>query len=100
MCNCKNVNFGTYGQPNQNRSVVRTPQGRRQEIDNCILPELKTLWKASIKTVESCCGHNKQNGYIAVEDEFIEQMQAMGYVEETRKDLFYPKSIPITNKQL
>jgi len=78
--------------------VVCTPQGRRQEIDNCILPELKTLWFTGIKTVESCCGHNKSNGYIAVEDEFIEQMQAMGYVEETRKDLFYPKSVPIKFK--
>jgi len=98
MCNCKNVNFGTYGQPGQNRSVVCTPQGRRQYIDNCILPELKDLWQKDIKTTESCCGHNKTNGYISVENEFIKQMQILGYVQEVRKEIFYPKSVPITNK--
>ena len=98
MCNCINVNFGTYGQPNQNRTVVSTPQGRRQEIDNCILPELEDLWTQGIKTEESCCGHNKTNGYISVPDEYIEKMLALGYVQEIRKDCFYPRSIPITNK--
>jgi len=101
MCNCpKNAKFGNYGseESRKYRNVVCTPQGRRQEIDNCVLPELKILWSQGIKTIESCCGHNKSNGYIAVADESIQQMQTLGYVEETRKNLFYPKSTPITNK--
>lgn len=93
MCDCKNINFGTF----KNSTGLITPQGERKWIDNCILPEILELWYKGIPTIESCCGHNKHTGYIAVYDFDIHKMYAMGYVEESRTDLFYPKSIPITN---
>ena len=122
MCNCKNVNFGTFGQPNQNRTAVMTCLGKMQEIDNCILDELKHLWEYHIITLASCCGHNKVNGSIIVDESSVEVMKQLGYVEsrefnkytsqeilnmntdernkfhEEGKGWFYPKSIPITNK--
>lgn len=98
-CNCKNIGFGTYGNDNGARTAIITPQGRKQWIDNCLIIELQSLWEMGIKTIESCCGHNKHTGYIAVYDFDIELMKSMGYVEEIRPDLFYPKSISITNKQ-
>ena len=97
MCDCINVQFGTYGQQDQNRTVVCTPQGRRQEIDNCILSELKDLWNKGIITLASCCGHNKINGSIIVED--CDKMKSLGYINwPDHEDWFYPQSIPITNK--
>lgn len=98
MCNCINVNFGTFGQPNQNRTAVMTCLGKVQEIDNCILDELILLWIHGIMTIASCCGHNKINGSIIVDHPFIDWMKQHGYVESEKKNWFYPKSVPITNK--
>ena len=61
-------------------------------IDCCLLKEISTLWENKIKTLECCCGHNKQLGYIAVYKEHIEQMHLMGYeVYPDREDIFFPK---------
>jgi hypothetical protein len=99
MCNCDNIRFGTFGQPNNNRTAVRTSLGLLQEIDNCILDELRDLWKQGILTEASCCGHNKTFGSIIVREDCIDSMLRRNYVQYTdRKDTFYPKSIPITNK--
>ena len=69
-----------------------------QEIDNCILDELRKLWVLGIITVASCCGHNKINGSIIVAFGCITQMKLLGYVESEKLNWFYPKSILITNK--
>jgi hypothetical protein len=100
MCNCNNIGFGTFGQPNQNRTVVDTCYVKRQEIDNCIFEELQILWACKILTEASCCGHNKINGCIIVDDhESARRMRVWGYVEySNHTGWFYPKSIPITNK--
>ncbi len=96
MCNCKNVQFGTFGQPNQNRTAVVTCYGKLQEIDNCILDELQDLWKQGALTDASCCGHNKAIGIISVPGDWVEFMKSKGYVEY-KPECFYPKSLPITN---
>ncbi len=103
MCKCINVGFGTFGQPNQNRTAVLTCWNKLQEIDNCILDELQQLWDLGIKTEASCCGHNLVSGTIIINclySAFI--MRNMGYIEYSDPGLqgfwFYPKSIPITNK--
>ncbi len=109
MCDCENVGFGTFGQPNQNRTAVETCMGRIQEIDNCILAELQYLWKYHIITFASCCGHNKVNGSIIVDESEINKMKLMGYVQadiwpgkrkfhEEESTWFYTKSVAITNK--
>ncbi len=99
MCGCKDhVGFGTFGNSNQNRTITKTCLGQIQEIDNCILDELKDLWYLGIITYASCCGHNKINGSIIVSPRYITQMKLLGYIESDKLDWFYPKSIPITNK--
>ncbi len=98
MCNCKNVDFGTFGQPNQNRTAVMTCTGKMQEIDNCILDELKYLWKYHVITFASCCGHNKINGSIIVDEGSVGIMKQLGYVRAENPTWFYSKSTPITNK--
>lgn len=122
MCDCVNIQFGRFGIKEQNRTSVLACYGKKQKIANCILDELQDLWKQGILTNASCCGHNKKNGGIVVDESFIRQMKLMGYVKSSEfhrytfqeilnlntdemnkfneggKGLFYPKSIPITNK--
>ena len=68
-------------------------------IDVCLIPEVVSLWELGIKTTGCCCGHNKREPYIGVEEEFIPQMKELGYkvhpneLHPTREDSFYPKSI-------
>jgi hypothetical protein len=104
MCNCVDVNFGTYGKDGGARTALVTPLGRERWIDNCLISELQSLWEMGIKTFGSCCGHNKQNGYIDVDNEAIPIMLELGYVSLVKSDgvgshLFFPQSIPITNKR-
>ena len=42
--------------------------GRRQDIDFCIADIVAALNAANIKTSASCCGHNKIEGIISLED--------------------------------
>ena len=97
MCDCKNVGFGTFGQPDQNRTAVMTCYNKLQEIDNCILTELQDLWKQGVLTDASCCGHNKTWGSIGVPEHCVSAMKRRGYIEY-KPTWFYTKSIPITNK--
>ena len=42
--------------------------GKSQFIDFCIADIISALNAANIKTIASCCGHNKINGSIILED--------------------------------
>lgn len=97
MCNCVNIKMGSY----DNQSAVHTPDGKLVGIDNCILDEIKNLWELEIVTVESCCGHNITQGFIAVDQNSIWKMRALGYEPfhikawpYRRDEYFKPKSIP------
>lgn len=49
-------------------------------LEHCIIPELKMLWDAGIKTFCSCCGHgNDDVAYIRVDAGSAGKMLAMGY---------------------
>lgn len=86
---CTGAEFGTY----TGCAAVTTPQGRLADIDACLVPEIVSLWAEGIRTLESCCGHGRISGYIAVPDEHIEQMRGLGYVdEEGHLGCFYPKT--------
>jgi len=67
-------------------------------IDPCIIDEIQMLWDKGILTMGCCCGHNnpKWHPFVNVADEHIDQMLAMGYVQQhydpTRKDTFRLKS--------
>jgi len=76
---------------------MKSPFVRRNEgwvcVDICLSREIAELWHLGINTVESCCGHNKRLGYIAVSGEDISKMEGLGYERELeeRKDIFIPK---------
>ena len=40
-------------------------------IDRCIAPIVKALTNDGIYTAGSCCGHGKNNGYIALHDKRV-----------------------------
>lgn len=88
MCYCKDVGFGSYD--------VAIPVWydrfkRVVGIDYCIVLEVIALWQHDIITIESCCGHNKQFGYIAVDDICVDKMKQLGY-EEFKPNCFYTKT--------
>ena len=97
MCKCKNVEMGSYSNSTVLKTFWKYSTGKYKlcNIDNCLLDEIKKLWKMKIKTLECCCGHNITEGYIAVYPEHIEQMKEMGYELESdrEEDIFYPQSI-------
>lgn len=87
MCHCINIDFGTYA----NATAIKTPTGKIADIDNCILDEVRNLWAKGVITHESCCGHNKAAGYIAVASESIPRMLELGYIAQPdQTDIFYP----------
>ena len=68
-------------------------------IDRCIFYEILYLWACGIRTLGSCCGHNKISGYIWVDKDHIQRMLHMGYevcpdrTDKTRQDSFLPMSV-------
>lgn len=94
MCNCVNIEMGSY----ENQIRVKLPwKDEHAYIDMCIVLELRYLWSKGVKTLESCCGHNKVKGYILVEEESIPIMKELGYENddriENRPEVFFPKSV-------
>lgn len=90
MCLCKNIGFWTY----ENQITV-IYNNKQIWVDFCLAKELWWLWKQWIRTVESCCGHNKELWYIAVREEHIGDMLSLGYEQEKHpdwlKNIFIPK---------
>jgi hypothetical protein len=46
-------------------------EGKVIEVDQCISRLLVVLNNAGIKTLESCCGHGRTDGYILTTDFFL-----------------------------
>lgn len=106
MCQCKNVEMGTF----TNQMLVELPdhmqQYRKQRnldprllsIDSCLVKEIEHLWSEGITTTGCCCGHNQAAPYIGVIEEDIPKMRALGYLvfpieaDLDRTDNFHPKS--------
>lgn len=90
MCNCRNVNIGTY----ENTKIINGI-----ELDKCLVPEIKWLWNNGIETVASCCGHNKIEPSIIVKEKYIDKMRKLGYknkinpIYPKKENLFYSKTI-------
>lgn len=91
MCDCKNIDFGTYENtvgvllpfPTPRYPVVGT---KPISLDRCIALEIIDLWNKGIETLESCCGHNKAESYVSVADMHIDAMLALGYVQKISTD--------------
>lgn len=99
MCDCKNVEIGSYKAA---ITVKRPPhmiskiKGDMVSIDSCILKEIQYLWSLGITTYGCCCGHNKVESMVNVDDKDIDKMLELGYVQnhpdKTRKDTFKLKT--------
>jgi len=83
-CHPSTNHFGTY--QNCAKVLLPFPTERYPEpftkpidIDICILPEVFSLWQKGIQTVESCCGHNREQAYISVVESAVEKMLELGY---------------------
>lgn len=92
MCKCQNISFGSY----ERTTSMKAPFIQRLDgwvcIDTCLVQEIAELWHLGVETIESCCGHNKNSGYIAVQKKFIQQMLDLGYRHEGNgEEFFIPK---------
>lgn len=97
MCKCINIAMGSY-----NRQVsMKDPFNSRKRkdgwvcIDICLCQEIAELWYSGIETLESCCGHNKTNGYIMVQNNSIQKMYDLGYINmhhNNCENFFIPKN--------
>lgn len=86
MCKCVNIDFQTYDRQTSMRMF-----GKWVCIDTCLVQEIAELWFDKIETIECCCGHNKNRGYIAVHKKHIKEMKDKGYKQLPRgKEFFYP----------
>lgn len=78
-CTCVGIEIGGY----DNQVSVRNPFTEKWIcIDSCILPTVIKLWSMGVDTIESCCGHGKMKGYIAVREEGKETMLALGFEQD------------------
>jgi hypothetical protein len=95
MCLCNNIDFGSYA----NQVSMRNPFTEKWVcIDVCLATEIGWLWINGINTIESCCGHGKNSGYIAVEYKDYIRVTGLEYKNLSQKDregdnrqFFYPK---------
>jgi len=82
-CDCKGDEIGTY---TKTIPIVNPFTNKIVDIDKCIVSQILGLWHKGIVTIESCCGHNKLDGYIAVEKQFEKQMLDLGFEPDNRTD--------------
>ena len=66
--------FGDY-----TNMVVFKFDGKRYQVDVCLEDEIKYLLSQGVKTVASCCGHKKTEGFITVEKDSVTIMKQLGY---------------------
>ncbi|MDU7069501.1 MAG: hypothetical protein E6343_16220 [Clostridium perfringens] len=85
MCKCVNIECGDYS----NMEIIEFGE-KRIQVDSCLVDEITYLLNQGVITIESCCGHNKLTGYIAVDKNSIELMESLGY--EYHYNPFYPES--------
>lgn len=107
MCKCVDIEIGSYDRQTvlvvpKSLDIRMNAPGRAKRstvaVDTCLLQEVAELWHLGIITTGCCCGHNKLDGYIGVESEFIPKMKELGYkvapnhLYPEREDSFIPKS--------
>lgn len=83
MCKCLNVGFGNYS----NMKIIEF-NGKRIQVDSCLVKEITYLLNKGVVTLASCCGHNKDVGFIAVDKNSIGLMESLGY--EHNYNPYYP----------
>lgn len=85
-------------------ACIELPEGEERErrvkeglssqvaIDACIASEIRMLWENGIRTLGCCCGHNKCEPFVNVDQRDIDKMLYMGYQQnhedKSRNDTF------------
>lgn len=101
-CNCVNVEVGSFDNQIELPRPPHMPTSRGVEticVDVCLKDEILHLWSLGITTTGCCCGHNKVEPYIGVDEKDIPIMKTMGYKVQFNncrpndEDSFKPKSI-------
>lgn len=106
MCNCVNIEIGSYGNQVELQRPLHMVSTRGVHticVDACIKDEILYLWSHGVTTTGCCCGHNKGNDYpfIGVAERDIQKMKSMGYsvkfnnCRPNDEDEFIPKSIRV-----
>ncbi len=99
MCDCENVDIGSYDNQTLLTAPDHMPKDNGYCIDTCLVEEIKHLWSLGIITTGCCCGHNKLWGYIGVDEANEAQMIELGYQVQFNfsrpddTDGFWPKSV-------
>ena len=89
MCKCKDVEMGDYSNQitlgyypimreyaDNRRRAGLSPYGIC--VDRCIADQVVELWEAGVRTYGSCCGHNIEDGFINVGEDY-EKAIALGF---------------------
>jgi hypothetical protein len=99
MCNCINIEVGSYGNQVELSRPPHMPGERNICVDVCLKDEILNLWSLGITTTGCCCGHKKVPPFIGVEDVDIPRMKELGYkvqfnnVRPGDEDGFIPKTV-------
>lgn len=98
-CDCIDIEVGSF----DNQVEITHPNlSHPIMVDKCIAEEIKDLLDKGIKTIGSCCGHNKTTPSIIVAPESVKQMEDLGYIHGFNPNipigygsdlLFFPKSV-------
>lgn len=103
MCRCVDVSLGSYSNTTLlgYYPVMREYHDNRVEagmsdygicVDSCIVDQVVLLWENGVRTYGSCCGHNKVQGMINVDERDYEKAISLGFEpyvfsnEPSRKD--------------
>ena len=89
MCNCDNVEMGSYAAevvsliPEHMRSYresrLRDGLAPIISFDRCCLPQIQHLWSLGVVTLGCCCGHNKVKGFVNVGMDGFQKAIDAGY---------------------
>lgn len=92
MCNCINVEIGSYS----NQVELPSPWNSKSIcVDKCLEEEIKFLWSKGIITTGCCCGHNKVEPMINVSESSEDKMIGLGYnftISQFETKSFVPKT--------
>lgn len=101
-CDCVDIEIGSYDNQVVLPRPPHMPSTRGVDticVDACLKDEILHLWSIGITTTGCCCGHNKLEPFIGVDDKDIQRMKDMGYIVHPNncrpgdEDQFYPKSL-------
>lgn len=99
MCNCMSYNLDDKDSPGKDcLETLSLPNGKKITVDHCIKDLIFELNINGIKTLESCCGHEKGDsaGYILL-DWKVDNITIQKAIKIVKR---FNRSIPIISYQL